>query len=116
MRFTGISIAAALLIGVSATPALAQQSAFDSCASLSEQRGAGVESGRRNHIESMRDCLACKQIPAPSVGSAAAPAPAAHLDSYNKCEALSEQRGAGTDSGRRNHREFMAECMAGTIR
>ena len=115
MRFTGISIAAALLIGAAVTPVLAQQSAFDSCSALSEQRGAGVESGRRNHTEFMRDCLAGK-IPGTVGGPAAAPAPAAHLDSYNKCEALSEQRGSGTDSGRRNHREFMAECMAGTIR
>jgi len=116
MRFTALSIAAALTIGASATPVLAQQSAaFDSCSSLSEQRGAGVESGRRNHTEFMRDCLAGR-IPTTVGGPALASAPAAHIDSYNKCEALSEQRGAGTDSGRRNHREFMTECMAGQIR
>jgi hypothetical protein len=116
MRFTAISIAAALTIGAAATSVLAQQStSFDSCSSLAEQRGAGAESGRRNHTEFMRECLAGK-IPVTVGGPASAPAPAAHLDSYNKCEALAEQRGSGTDSGLRNHREFMTQCMAGTIR
>ena len=59
MRFTSISIAAALVIGASATSVFAQQTpTFDSCFSLSEQRGAGAESGRRNHNAFMRDCLA----------------------------------------------------------
>lgn len=116
MRFTSISIAAALVIGASAASVFAQQSAtFDSCFSLSEQRGAGAESGRRNHNVFMRDCLAGR-IPVTVGGAALAPAPAAHLESYNRCEALSEQRGAGTDSGHRNHREFMTQCMAGQIR
>ena len=116
MRFTAISIAAALTIGASATSVFAQQSlTFDSCYSLSEQRGAGAESGRRNHSEFMRECLAGK-IPFTVGGPASAPAPAAHVESYNKCEALSEQRGSGTDSGRRTHREFMTQCMAGEIR
>ncbi len=115
MRFTAISIAAALTIGASATPVFAQPSTFDSCASLSEQRGAGIESGRKNHTEFMRECLAGR-IPVTVGGPAVTPAPAAHIESYNKCEALSEQRGSGTDSGRRTHREFMTECMAGSIR
>ena len=116
MRFTTISIAAALAIGASATPLFAQQSAtFNSCFSLAEQRGAGADSGRRNHNEFMRDCLAGK-IPVTVGGPAPAPAPAAHLESYNRCEALSEQRGSGTDSGRRTHLDFMTECMAGNIR
>jgi hypothetical protein len=63
----------------------------------------------------MRDCLA-GQIPVTVGGPASAPAPAAHIESYNRCEALSEQRGSGTDSGHRNHREFMTQCMAGRIR
>jgi hypothetical protein len=113
MRFTAISIAAALVIGTSTTSVLAQQSAtFDSCFSLSEQRGAGAESGRRNHSEFMRNCLAGK-VPVTVGGPASAPAPAAHIESYNRCEALSEQRGSGTDSGHRTHRDFMTECMAG---
>jgi hypothetical protein len=116
MRFTAVSIAAALVIGASATSVFAQQSAtFDSCFSLSEQRGAGAESGRRNHNEFMRECLAGK-IPVTVGGPASAPAPAAHVESYNRCEALSEQRGSGTDSGRRTHRDFMTECMGGQIR
>jgi hypothetical protein len=116
MRFTAISIAAALTICASATSASAQQSmTFDSCFSLSEQRGAGADSGRKNHNDFMRDCLGGR-IPVTVGGPASAPAPAAHLESYNKCEALSEQRGSGTDSGRKTHREFMTECMAGGIR
>lgn len=116
MRFTIIPIAAALVIGASATSVFAQQSAtYDGCIELSEQRGAGVGSGRRNHSEFMRECLAGK-IPVTVGGPASAPAPAAHLESYNRCEALSEQRGSGTDSGQRTHREFMTQCMAGQIR
>ena len=116
MRFTAISIAAALTIGASTTAAFAQQSAsFDSCFTLSTERGAGANSGRRNHNEFMRDCLAGR-IPVTVGGSALAPAPTAHVESYNRCEALSEERGSGVDSGDRTHRGFMNECMAGAIR
>jgi len=115
MRFTSISIAAALVIGASATSVFAQQTAsFNSCFSLSEQRGAGPNSGWRNHKEFMRDCLAGR-IPVTVGGPASAAAPAAHVESYNRCEALSEQRGAGTDSGYKTHRDFMTQCMAGQI-
>ena len=117
MRFTAIAIAAALTLGAGATSASAQQAAaYDSCSALAEARGAGAEGGRRNHLEFMRNCLA-GQIPVTVGGPASAPAPAAHVESYNKCETLAEQRGAGGDnSGRRNHNEFMRECMAGQIR
>ena len=115
MRFAAISIATALVIGASATSVSAQQApTFGSCFSLSEERGAGAESGRRNHSDFMRECLTGK-IPFTVGGPAPAPAPATHVDSYNKCEALSEQRGSGTDSGHRNHRDFMNQCMAGQI-
>src|SRR5262245_37508679 len=116
MRFTSISIAAALVLGASAVSVFAPQSAtFNRCVALSEQRGAGADSGRRNHTEFMRDCLAGR-IPFTVGGPALAAAPAAHVESYNKCEALSEQRGSGTDSGHRNHRDFMTQCMDGQIR
>ena len=115
MRFTAISIATALVIGASATSVFAQQTpTFDNCFSLSDERGAGVETGRRNHNDFMRACLTGK-IPFTVGGLASAPAPATQVDSYNKCEALSEQRGSGTDSGHRNHRDFMNQCMAGQI-
>jgi hypothetical protein len=115
MRFTTISIAAALVIGASVTSVFAQQTTtFDSCFSLSEQRGAAPDSGRRNHTDFMRQCLTGK-IPFTVGGQASAPAPATQVDSYNKCEALSEQRGSGTDSGNRNHRDFMSQCMGGQI-
>ena len=40
------------------------------------------------------------------------------LDFCPRCEALSEQRGAGPEggSGNRNHNSFMRQCMAGKIR
>jgi len=95
---------------------LAQQSAnFDSCLALSEQRGAGIESGHRNHTGFMRDCLAGR-VPFTTGGPALAPAPQAYAESYDRCATLSEQRGTGTTSGGRTHREFMTECMAGRIR
>jgi hypothetical protein len=114
MRLSTIVIGAVLTVCSSAV--FAQQSAnFDACLALSEQRGAGIESGHRNHTGFMRDCLAGR-VPFTTGGPAVAPAPQAYAESYDKCAALSEQRGAGTTSGGRNHREFMTECMAGRIR
>jgi hypothetical protein len=64
----------------------------------------------------MRDCLAGK-IPF-NAGRAFAAAPEAQVQSLEKCEALAEQRGAGSaaGSGNRNHRSFIRQCMAGKIR
>jgi hypothetical protein len=114
MRLSTMVIGAVLTVCSSA--AFAQQSPnFDACLALSEQRGAGIESGNRNHTQFMRDCLAGK-VPFTTGGPAVAPAPQEYTENYDRCAALSEQRGAGTTSGGRNHREFMTECMAGKIR
>jgi hypothetical protein len=51
-------------------------------------------------------------------GRTVASAPEAHVQSFERCEALSEQRGAGSSggSGNRNHNSFMRQCMTGKIR
>jgi hypothetical protein len=116
MRAYGRMIAITTLTAFCASPAFAQQSAnFDSCLTLSAQRGAGVGSGYRNHREFMAQCLA-GQIPLTTGGPSLAAASPEHVQSYNRCADLSEQRGAGVDSGDRNHREFMTQCMTGQIR
>jgi hypothetical protein len=116
MRTYSGMIAIATLTAFCASPAFAQQSAnFSSCMTLSEQRGAGPDSGHRNHRDFMNQCLA-GQIPFTTGGPTLAAAQPEHVQSYNRCADLSEQRGAGVESGDRNHREFMTQCMAGQIR
>ena len=45
-----------------------------------------------------------------------APAFAAGAPTFAKCEALAEKSGAGAQAaGSRNHRQFMADCMAGKL-
>src|SRR5215831_519290 len=105
---------AALMI---APEAIAQSRAtYNACESLSLQRGSGPGPSTRTHNQFMRDCLAGK-IPF-SAGKAFAAAPEAEVQSLEKCEALAEQRGAGSagGSGNRNHNSFMRQCMAGKIR
>jgi hypothetical protein len=111
------AVVAAALTLCSGSSAFAQQSAsYEACFALSEERGAGVGGpGQRNHNEFMTECLAGK-VPLTVGGPAPTPASAEHVQSYNKCFALSEQRGAGVGGpGQRNHSEFMRECMAGRI-
>src|SRR5438094_9793671 len=100
-----------------ATAANAQSRAtYSACESLSLQRGSGPGPSTRTHNQFMRDCLA-GPIPI-SAGRAYAAAPEAHVQSFERCEALSEQRGAGAEggSGNRNHNSFMRQRMAGQIR
>src|SRR5262245_31952927 len=99
MRTYSGMIAIATLTAFCASPAFAQQSAnFDACLTLSAQRGAGVGSGYRNHRDFMTQCLA-GQIPLTTGGPTLAAAPPEHVQSYNRCADLSEQRGAGIESG-----------------
>jgi hypothetical protein len=106
-----------------ATGANAQSRAsFSACEQLSEQRASGIGGGNRTHNQFMRDCLEGK-IPftTGTTGTTGrTPAPArvgqVQMQSYEKCEALAEQRGAGSAWGDRNHRSFMSQCMAGKIR
>jgi hypothetical protein len=115
MRLSGILITvAAMMI---ATGADAQSKAsYSACESLSLQRGSGPGPSERTHRQFMQDCLAGK-IPL-RAGRAMAAAPEAQVQSFERCEALSEQRGAGAagGSGNRNHNSFMRQCMTGKIR
>ena len=88
------------------------RASYRACEALSEQRGSGIGGGNRNHNQFMRDCLAGR-IPFREGGTVVA-ASEAHVQSFERCEALSEQRGAGGSD--RNHRSFMRQCMAGKIR
>src|SRR5215467_13584448 len=109
----------AILITVAAimvaTAANAQRRAsYSACESLSLQRASGPGPSTRTHNDFMRDCLAGK-IPFGGQRALAA-APEQQVQSFEKCEALGEQRGAGSAWGDRNHRSFMRQCMAGKIR
>jgi hypothetical protein len=63
----------------------------------------------------MTQCLS-GQIPFTTGGPTLAAAQPEHVQSYNRCADLSEQRGAGVESGYKNHREFMNQCMTGQVR
>jgi hypothetical protein len=111
MRRSAIVIAAAVM--VIATQANAQSRAsYRACEELSEQRGSGIGGGNRNHNQFMRDCLAGR-IPFRE-GRTVVAASEGHVQSFERCEALSEQRGSGGSD--RTHRSFMRQCMAGKIR
>jgi hypothetical protein len=115
MHRSAIVITVAVMMA--ATQANAQSRAsFSACEALSEQRASGPGPSERTHNAFMRDCLAGK-IPF-NAGRAFAAAPEAQVQSLEKCEALAEQRGAGSaaGSGNRNHRSFIRQCMAGKIR
>src|SRR5204863_8673126 len=45
-----------------------------------------------------------------TASASAPPAP-----TYARCQALSEQRGAGIAAGGGNHRRFMSDCLAGKV-
>jgi hypothetical protein len=111
MRLSGILITVtAMMI---ATSANAQSRAtYSACESLSLQRASGPGPSERTHRQFMQDCLAGK-IPF-SAGRAMAAAPEQQVQSFERCEALSEQRGSGGSD--RTHRSFMRQCMAGKIR
>jgi len=115
MRRSAILITVALVMA--ATQANAQSRAsYSACEALSEQRASGIGGGNRTHNQFMRDCLAGR-IPFRAGGTVTS-ASETHVQSYEKCEALSEQRGSGPEggSGNRNHNSFMRQCMAGRIR
>ena len=71
------------------------------CEAFSVQRDVGP--GTYRHWQFIRDCVAGRYV-------------GRSLMTWDECEALSEQRGAGAAGpGHRAHRRFMAECMAGRI-
>jgi len=109
-----ITVAVAVMI---APEAIAQSRAsYSACEALSLKRASGPGPSERTHNAFMRDCLAGK-IPFRE-GRTDVAASEAHTQSFERCEALSEQRGAGSSggSGNRNHSSFMRQCMAGRIR
>ena len=115
MRLSAIFVAVAVMMV--ATQANAQSRAsYSACESLSLKRASGPGPSERTHSAFMRDCLAGK-IPFRE-GRTVVAASEAHVQSFERCEALAEQRGAGSSggSGNRNHNSFMRQCMAGKIR
>src|SRR5215510_16532057 len=117
MRRSAIVITVAVMMLVPEAMVYAQSRAsYSACEALSLQRGSGPGPSTRTHNQFMRDCLA-GSIPF-AAAKTPAPAPQAYVQSFEKCEALSEQRGAGPGggAGTRNHNSFMRQCMAGRIR
>jgi len=114
MRRSTIVFTVAVMMLVPEAMVYAQSRAtYSACETLSEQRASGPGPSTR-HNEFMRECLAGK-IPF-TTPPLPKPAQAAQVQSFEKCEALSEQRGAGSAWGDRNHRSFMSQCMTGKIR
>ena len=107
----------ATAVGVMTMPSIVQaqpRATYNACEDLSLQRGSGPGPSTRSHNEFMRDCLAGK-IPF-TTPPLPKPASQVQVQSFEKCEALSEQRGAGPQVGTRNHNSFMRQCMTGRIR
>jgi len=115
MRRSAIVFTVAAMMMLPEAMVYAQSRAtYSACEALSARRGSGPDAGNRTHNQFMRDCLAGSIAFAAS--RTPAPASEAHTQSYEKCEELSVERGSGPESGNRNHRSFMRQCMAGRIR
>jgi len=116
MRRSAILITVATMMIIPDAVYAQTRASYSACEALSQQRASGPGLSTRTHNQFMRDCLAGK-IPF-SAGRAFAAAPEAQVQSFERCEALAEQRGAGSQgaTGNRAHRSFMNQCMAGKIR
>src|SRR5206468_877146 len=107
MRILAIGVPTLLTVCVAAQAfaAPATRPTNAACEALSIQRGAGPE-GPGAHRRFMRDCLA-GQIPE-FAQVAPTPRETGRAQSYDRCEALSEQRGVGpAGPGRGAHDRFM---------
>jgi hypothetical protein len=111
MRRSAILITVAAIMMIATSANAQRRASYSACEALSIQRGSGPGPSTR-HNEFMRECLAGK-IPF-AAGRTVVAASEAHVQSFEKCEALSEQRGSGGSD--RTHRSFMRQCMAGKIR
>jgi hypothetical protein len=110
MRFLLIPVTALLSVCVAAptiaAPARAPARTLAQCEALSVRRDNGP--GQYRHRAFIQDCMAGKISERLSM-------------TYDECERLSEQRGAGLgappdeETGRNAHDRFMTECMAGRI-
>ena len=109
MRTIALVITAGLAMGFAVPAIAAQTPTFAACETLSEQRGGDV--GASNHRHFMADCLAGKIAFAAGVASPT-PRQTLRAQSFDKCEALAEQRGSTVG---RDHRKFVTDCMAGKI-
>src|SRR5262245_60879850 len=103
MRRSAILITVATMMILPEAVYAQSRATYSACEALSVERASKM--GNRTHNQFMRDCLAG------TISFAAArtpaPAPEAHVQSFERCEALSEQRGAGPQVGTRNHNSFM---------
>jgi hypothetical protein len=97
-----ICVAAPILAAPAGTPARTQAQ----CEALSVRRDNGP--GQPGHRGFIQDCMTGKISERLSM-------------TYDECERLSEQRGAGLgmspndDTGRTAHDRFMSDCLAGRI-
>src|SRR5215470_4140687 len=93
-----ITVTAVMMIVPEAVYAQSRAS-YSACEALSIRRASGPGPSSR-HNEFMRECLAGK-IPF-RTGRTVVAASEAHVQSFERCEALGEQRGAGSAWGDRN--------------
>src|SRR5262249_42532418 len=110
-----LAVPALLAISAADTAFAAARPTFATCEALSIQRGVGPEGpGTGAHRRFMNDCLAGR---IQETAGTQTQRQAGQAQSYDRCEALSEQRGAGVNQpGAGTHQRFMTACMAGRIR
>ena len=116
MRAIIPTIAAVLTVSFTAPALAAQAPTYARCETLAEQRGATVEGGQRNHRTFVAECMAGKIPEFAAAAKSPTSRQTSQAQSAERCEALAEERGAAVEGGQRNHRQFVAGCMAGKIR
>ena len=117
MRILAVTIAT-MLTGFFVAPAFAADApTFAKCEALAEKSGSGAQgAGSRNHRQFISDCMAGKIPQLSAAPQNPTPVQTAKMTSYDKCEALADQRGAAAQgTGTRNHHKFIADCLAGKI-
>ena len=111
LSFLASVMTAGLLLLAAAAPSFAQAPSYSACENLSEQRGSGPTSGRRDHDAFMRDCLEGKTPPLTVRGVREPGDLPSRL--YESCERLAEERAIMEVNA---HYKFIDDCMVGRVR
>ena len=98
--FAGVLTFCAAIAAYAAPAAPVTARAIAQCEAIEGQR----PTGGRSHQEFLADCLAGRGVSSKVSMT------------YDECEALSSQRGAGPGGpGLRDHNRFMTQCLAGKV-
>jgi hypothetical protein len=115
MRTIILAVTVGLLSGYATATFAAQSPTIAACESLADKRGsgAGTGAGTGAHKAFIASCLAGRVS---FVSDVKPPTAKQKLQaqSYDKCEALAEERGS-TIEDRAGFHDFISQCMAGKI-